>query len=55
MALGSLLADAATEGKNVVLSMLVVGLILVAVIGIGEFIDWRQRVRMHRRARLGRY
>jgi hypothetical protein len=50
-----LLADAATEGKNVVLSMLVVGLVFVAVIGIGELIDWRQRVRMHRRARLGRH
>ena len=31
-----LLADAAEEGKNVVLSMLVVGLIFLAVIGLGE-------------------
>ena len=30
------LADAAEEGKKVVLSMLVVGLIFVAVIAIGE-------------------
>ena len=50
-----LLADAATEGKNVVLSMLVVGLVFIAVIAVGELIDWRQRVRMHRRARLGRH
>ena len=48
------LADAAQEGRDVVLSMLVVGLVFLAVIGIGEFVDWRQRVRMHRRARLGR-
>ena len=49
-----LLADAASEGRKIVLSMLVVGLVFLAVIGIGEFLDWRQRVRMHRRARLGR-
>ena len=30
------LADAAEEGRNVVLSMLVVGLIFLAVIAIGE-------------------
>ena len=46
---------AAEEGKEVVLSMLVVGLVFLAVIGIGEFFDWRQRVRMHRSARLGRH
>jgi len=50
-----LLANAAEEGKKIILSMLVVGLIFLAVIGIGEFFDWRQRVRMHRRARLGRH
>ena len=32
----SLVADAASEGKSVVLSMLVVGLIFLAVIAIGE-------------------
>jgi heme/copper-type cytochrome/quinol oxidase subunit 2 len=45
-----LLADAAKEGKDVVLSMLVVGLVFLAVIGIGEFFDWRQRRRMKARA-----
>ena len=30
------LADAAEEGRNIVLSMLVVGLIFLAVIAIGE-------------------
>jgi hypothetical protein len=41
------LANAAEEGKDVVLSMLVVGLVFLAVIGIGEFIDWRGRHRAH--------
>lgn len=34
------LADAAEEGKNVVLSMLVVGLVILAVIGLGMLNDW---------------
>ncbi|MGH3133213.1 MAG: hypothetical protein ACRDNY_05660 [Gaiellaceae bacterium] len=45
---GPLLADAAEEGKNVILSMLVVGLILIAVILLGDLNDWRAR-RRHRR------
>jgi hypothetical protein len=36
LAVLSFVADAASEGKNVVLSMLVVGLIFVAVIALGE-------------------
>ena len=32
----SLLADAASEGKSVVLSMLVVGLVFIGVIALGE-------------------
>ena len=48
---GSSFADAAKEGKDVVLSMLVVGLVFLVVIGIGELVDWRQRARMHRRQR----
>ncbi len=40
-----LLADAAEEGKNVILGMLVTGLIFVAVIAIGE----TSRARRHRR------
>ena len=34
----SLLADAASEGRSVVLSMLVVGLVFILVIAIGELI-----------------
>jgi hypothetical protein len=49
------LADAAEEGRKIVLSMLVVGLVFLAVIGIGEFFDWRQRVRLHRRHRRARF
>ena len=37
------LADAAEEGRNVILSMLVVGLIFLAVIAIGELNEWRHR------------
>jgi hypothetical protein len=32
--------DAATEGRNVILGMLVVGLIFLAVIGLGELSNW---------------
>ena len=32
----SLLADAASEGRSVVLSMLVVGLVFIGVIALGE-------------------
>ena len=35
------LADAAEEGRNVILSMLVVGLIFIAVIGLGELNSYR--------------
>ena len=42
-----LLADAAEEGKNVILGMLVTGLIFVAVIAIGE----TSRALRHRRGR----
>jgi len=34
-------ADAAEEGRNVVLSMLVVGLIFLAVIALGELNTYR--------------
>ena len=38
---------AAEEGADIVLSMLVVGLVFVAVIVLGELNDWRHR-RSHR-------
>jgi len=44
-ALAPFLADAAEEGKDVILSMLVVGLVLVAVILIGDLYNWRARNR----------
>ena len=34
------LADAATEGKHVILGMLIVGLIFVGVIVLGETTHW---------------
>lgn len=43
-----LLANAAEEGKNVITSMLVVGLIFIGVIALGETSQWLRR---RRRAR----
>lgn len=34
---------AAEEGRDIILSMLVVGLVFLAVIGLGELNDWRGR------------
>ena len=35
-----LAADVAEEGKHIVLSMLVVGLIFIGVIAVGQFFRW---------------
>jgi len=42
-------ANAAEEGRNIIVSMLVVGLIIVAVIVLGDLNDWRARKRHARR------
>jgi hypothetical protein len=47
-----LLADAAEEGKKVVLSMLVVGLVFLAVIGLGDLTHYLSARR--RQAKLDR-
>jgi hypothetical protein len=47
MLLALLLADAASEGKKVILAMLIVGLIFVSVIALGETSKWLR----HRRRR----
>jgi heme/copper-type cytochrome/quinol oxidase subunit 2 len=41
---------AAEEGKEVVLSMLVVGLVFVGVVVLGDVWNWRARKRHARRA-----
>ena len=46
------LADAAEEGRNVILSMLVVGLVFLAVIGLGELNSYRAAKR--KQAKLNR-
>ena len=46
------LADAAEEGKDVVLSMLVVGLVFLAVIGLGELTHYASAKR--KRSKLDR-
>jgi hypothetical protein len=46
------LADAAEEGRNVVLSMVVVGLVFLAAIGLGELTHYlgakRKRAKLER-------
>jgi hypothetical protein len=49
------LADAAEEGRNIILSMLVVGLVLLVVIALGELNDWRARKRHRRKAAARNY
>ena len=39
------LADAASEGKKVILGMLITGLIFIAVIALGETSRWLRRRR----------
>jgi hypothetical protein len=41
----SLLADAASEGKDVITVMLVVGLVFIAVILLGDGLHWLKRRR----------
>ena len=46
------LADAASEGKHVILGMLIVGLVFVGVIALGELAHWAgQRRKAARRGR----
>ena len=40
-----MLFDAASEGRNVILGMLVVGLIFIAVIALGELSRWARHKR----------
>ena len=48
--LAFLLADAAAEGRKVVLSMLAVGLLFIAVIALGELSHWANKRRKTRKA-----
>jgi hypothetical protein len=41
--------DAASEGKDVIIGMLIVGLIFLAVIGLGELSNWAGHRRAARR------
>ncbi|MBA3433899.1 MAG: hypothetical protein H0U08_07380 [Actinobacteria bacterium] len=47
LAFAQVLANAAEEGRNIIVSMLVVGLVFVAVIILGDLNGWRAR-RKHR-------
>jgi predicted membrane protein len=48
-------ASAADEGRNIILSMLVVGLVFLVVILLGDLNDWRAKRRHYRRARTRNY
>jgi hypothetical protein len=51
-----LILDAASEGRNVILVMLVVGLIFLAVILLGELTNWLgHRRQARKRARRAAY
>jgi len=47
--------DAASEGTHVILGMLIVGLIFLAVIGLGELSNWAGHRRAARRSRRSSY
>jgi hypothetical protein len=47
--LAPFLADAAEVGKNVILSMLVVGLVFVGAVLLGDLYAWRARKRHNSR------
>ena len=44
-----MLFDAASEGLHVIIGMLIVGLIFLAVIGLGELTHWAGHRRAERR------
>ncbi len=46
-----LVTDAATEGKKVILGMLIVGLVFIGVIALGELSRWMTHRRHDRRQR----
>jgi hypothetical protein len=45
----TVIADAAEEGRNVIIGMLITGLIFVGVIAIGELSKWASHRRKDRR------
>ena len=49
LALGLPLADAAEEGRNIIIGMLITGLVFVAVVALGELSGWLGRRRRARR------
>jgi threonine/homoserine/homoserine lactone efflux protein len=50
--LPTFVADAAEEGRNVILGMLVTGLIFIAVVLLGEFSRWAAKRRRASRPRV---
>jgi hypothetical protein len=50
-----ILFDQATDGKHIILGMLIVGLVFLAVIGLGELTEWAVHRRAERKRRLRPY
>jgi hypothetical protein len=46
---GTLVLDAVSDGKHIVIGMLLTGLVFLAVIGIGELIRWNGHRRHDRK------
>jgi len=47
--------DPVTDGKHVLLIMLIVGLVFLAVVGLGEWTHWAGERRRERKRRLRPY
>jgi hypothetical protein len=47
--------DPVSDGKHVILIMLIVGLVFLAVIGLGEWTHWVGERRRERKSRLRAY
>ncbi|HZO97754.1 MAG TPA: hypothetical protein VFB42_10325 [Gaiellaceae bacterium] len=55
MATAALLLDPVSDGKHVILVMLIVGLVFLAVIGLGEWVHHAGERRRERKQRLRPY
>ena len=53
--MSAVLASAADEGRNIILSMLVVGLVFLVAIALGEINDYFAKRRKYRKARARNY
>jgi hypothetical protein len=50
-----LVLDPVTDGKHIVIGMLITGLVFLAIVGLGELTRWRGHRREERKRRLRTY